>query len=798
MDLFCRESEIKSNFIKFASLTPLIDGCNIIDYLNIILKITYDEWNNEYLTICQILDNNDIIIFAKFYNYYNYTQGLKDLIKNKYLHDFFKININFNNLPDKVKLFIDIYIDKLYLLDIYENNIELPNLVYRIIIDNSMNHKKPFSSINYPNTSLYSQQMYNLQTKRKFYIHQKKNINWMIDIEKKIDNNCLNFHYHNFDKIECVAKYHIETIKEDIYLDIQNKKLYDIQKIPINILNVKGGILCDEVGLGKTLSMIGLIANDCSSKNTTLVICPRRICRQWGEEIEKTLDLKFLIVHSIKQIKLLDYNNINDYDIVIVPYSLFNNKNYIEISNNKKKFSIERYNWHRIILDESHEYICKTNKNSIKTIRERINILISKYRWLCSGTPLNNFCDLVYIMEYLLYEGKKQITINTDLEKRYDIIRLNQKKVSNSLYIWQEIVSCLFKRSTKKDTISEISIPQPKLETEFLDQTIIEQAIYDSALGDKRKMIELCNHILVSDHHIQILGNKPISLTDAHEKMTKYYLLKIKRIQKQIEKLEKMMSNPKLEGNKEVLKIKIEENQKELSCSRSKYSIFNNLSTNLENQKCPICLESINNLTKVITDCGHFFCSRCLSESILKYNNHKCPMCRENIKEENLRVILPNEMNLKQNKWGTKMAKMISYIENVLLDNNNRIIIFSQFDNMLKLISKVLDESNIGYLILNGSFNVINSRIKKFKLDLSIRIVLLSSDKAASGLNLTEANHIILLDTHNAENGLCSLIEEQAIGRSVRIGQKSEVIVKRFVMKNTIEEENFRKNVKII
>ena len=116
---------------------------------------------------------------------------------------------------------------------------------------------------------------------------------------------------------------------------------------------------------------------------------------------------------------------------------------------------------------------------------------------------------------------------------------------------------------------------------------------------------------------------------------------------------------------------------------------------------------------------------------------------------------------------------------------------------MLKLISKVLDESNIGYLILNGSFNIINSRIKKFKLDLSIRVVLLSSDKAASGLNLTEANHIILLDTHNAENGLCSLIEEQAIGRSVRIGQKSEVIVKRFVMKNTIEEDNFMKNVKI-
>ena len=116
---------------------------------------------------------------------------------------------------------------------------------------------------------------------------------------------------------------------------------------------------------------------------------------------------------------------------------------------------------------------------------------------------------------------------------------------------------------------------------------------------------------------------------------------------------------------------------------------------------------------------------------------------------------------------------------------------------MLLLVSKVLNVC-INYLTLNGSFNVINGRIIILKLNNKIRVILLSSEKAASGLNLTEANNIILLDTHNAENGLCPLIEEQAIGRSVRIGQKSEVIVKRFVMKNTIEEENFRKNVKII
>ena len=98
--------------------------------------------------------------------------------------------------------------------------------------------------------------------------------------------------------------------------------------------------------------------------------------------------------------------------------------------------------------------------------------------------------------------------------------------------------------------------------------------------------------------------------------------------------------------------------------------------------------------------------------------------------------------------------------------------------------------------MLNGSFSVINSRIKKFKLDFNIRIVLLSSDKAASGLNLTEANHILLLDTHNAGIIMSDLIEEQAIGRAIRLGQKKNVEIKRFVMKNTIEEENYNRNIK--
>ena len=171
-------------------------------------------------------------------------------------------------------------------------------------------------------------------------------------------------------------------------------------------------------------------------------------------------------------------------------------------------------------------------------------------------------------------------------------------------------------------------------------------------------------------------------------------------------------------------------------------------------------------------------------------------MCRKPVNKKNLDVILNNnneetkeDSNI--NKWGTKTAYLIKYINNLLQKKNNRIIVFSQWNNMLKLISKVLDNVSISHIKLDGSLYTLNSKIRKFKLDTSIRVILLCSDKAASGLNLTEANNIILLDTLNTDKEKAKLIEKQAIGRAVRIGQKNKVNVKRFIMNNTIEYDYY-------
>ena len=71
---------------------------------------------------------------------------------------------------------------------------------------------------------------------------------------------------------------------------------------------------------------------------------------------------------------------------------------------------------------------------------------------------------------------------------------------------------------------------------------------------------------------------------------------------------------------------------------------------------------------------------------------------------------------------------------------------------------------------------------------------MLSSERSSSGSNLIEATHIIFADVINGSASMTKDIESQAIGRAVRIGQKKPVVVKRIIMKNTIEEEIYNKN----
>ena len=110
---------------------------------------------------------------------------------------------------------------------------------------------------------------------------------------------------------------------------------------------------------------------------------------------------------------------------------------------------------------------------------------------------------------------------------------------------------------------------------------------------------------------------------------------------------------------------------------------------------------------------------------------------------------------------------------------------------MLDMIGEILSETRIQHVFCRGNIHVMTKSIKQFKTDLNIKIILLSSESCNSGSNLTEATDVIMLDTVNIDKEKAKAIEQQAIARAVRLGQKFNVKVHRLLMKDTIEEKYY-------
>jgi SWI/SNF-related matrix-associated actin-dependent regulator of chromatin subfamily A3 len=200
----------------------------------------------------------------------------------------------------------------------------------------------------------------------------------------------------------------------------------------------------------------------------------------------------------------------------------------------------------------------------------------------------------------------------------------------------------------------------------------------------------------------------------------------------------------------------------------------------------------------VMTKCGHLFCKECILES-LNVNN-LCPTCRKPVESGGL-LSIDNDQEKKEEiveevkdtmieKYGTKLATLIKTVRQILLNKENKIIIFSQWDMLLALIGKSLKENGVANTFIKGNVYCRNKAISKFKMnDNDSSVIMLSLENAASGTNLTEASHIIFIEPVDKEVEEIKAIEGQAIGRVCRIGKNEKVKIIRIITENTIEED---------
>jgi SNF2 family DNA or RNA helicase len=119
-----------------------------------------------------------------------------------------------------------------------------------------------------------------------------------------------------------------------------------------------------------------------------------------------------------------------------------------------------------------------------------------------------------------------------------------------------------------------------------------------------------------------------------------------------------------------------------------------------------------------------------------------------------------------------------------LLADNQKVLVFSQFVQMLKLLEKECQQRNIPTHLLTGETKDRADVVNAFQNDASGAVFLLSLRAAGTGLNLTTASYVVLYDPW-----WNPAVEAQAIDRSHRIGQTRNVNAYRLITPGTVEEK---------
>jgi SNF2 family DNA or RNA helicase len=618
----------------------------------------------------------------------------------------------------------------------------------------------------------------------------------------------------------------------------------------------KGGILADSMGLGKTLTMIGLThynkittpvieSNDMIYSNATLVIVPSHLAKQWDTEYTRSMpkNMKVIIILTKTQHMKLTYNDFKNADMIITTQQfLLNFKYYIEINYKKctpasydqtnrttilkqlfttwKDTNVdigaktqplfEYFHFNRVIVDEGHE-IFEKNLGSVSLNRWLLKFLFDLktfYKWYVSGTPFSyGFVECMsYLNMKIKLDDNEIIEIKSINSKGCNIVHDKSNKTDIGILITTEqfierLLNCIIIRHRQEDIIDTVKILGYKETIEWVNLTESERAIYNSRKGYSSRLTlqQLCCHPLIVDSMKKMMTGGVVDLEKVQEELITYHKLQVSSYNEKIINLDK--TNQAYHMLLSTYKSKISESTFMLTILEK----INQAIDTTDEITCIICLNELNiECNTVMTSCGHLYCEDCIVTAI-KYKS-ECPTCKSALnKEGSIYRVKTKEKTIEKKieenpfitKYGAKLGKLIQMIRNLIISSkSNRIILFSQWDNMLYLIGKSLSENGISNQFIKGNVHCRNKAIDMFKQDSmkdDSRVIMLSLKNSASGTNLTEATHIFFVEPIDMNPNERKMIEGQAIGRACRLGQKNTIDVIRILCRDTVEEEIYSK-----
>ncbi|CAM8944151.1 unnamed protein product [Rhodiola kirilowii] len=624
--------------------------------------------------------------------------------------------------------------------------------------------------------------------------YQKQALYWMTESEKGIDVEKATQTLH-----PCWAEYRIcDERASSVYINIFSGEA--TTKLPTATQMARGGILADAMGLGKTVMTIALIltepggsSHDCEKdkddqevsstrkndsaarslskvKGGTLIVCPMALLGQWKDELETHSEAESIsiFVHYGGD-RTTDPAVMSRHNVVLTTYGVLT----AAYKTDGDESIFHKVEWYRVVLDEAH-----TIKSSKTMGAQAAYKLSSHCRWCLTGTPLqNNLEDLYSLLCFLHVEPWCNWAWWQKL-----IQRPYENGDPRGLRLVKAILRPLMLRRTKETKDKEgrpiLVLPPADIQIIECEQSEAEHDFYEALF--KRSQVQFDQFVAqgkVLHNYASILElllrlrqccNHPFLVMSRADSQKYTDLTKLSR-----RFLETNADTPNPDSklpNQAFVEEVVE------GIRRG------------ENTECPICLETADDA--VLTPCAHRMCRECLLSSWRSPVTGLCPICRQVVKKSEL-ITCPSEnkfrVDVNKNwKESSKVSKLLHCLECIQSSGSKeKTIIFSQWTSFLDLLEIPLKKKGIGFLRFDGSLAQKQRQtvLKEFS-ESSDKLVLLMSLKAGGvGLNLTAASNVFLMDPW-----WNPAVEEQAIMRIHRIGQKRTVHVRRFIVKDTVEE----------
>ncbi|KAH7468451.1 hypothetical protein KRP22_012090 [Phytophthora ramorum] len=627
-----------------------------------------------------------------------------------------------------------------------------------------------------------------------------------------------------------------------------------------------GGILADDMGMGKTMMMLSLIAyqkyvgeeksaEDCDDSpprgkrrltGKTLVVCPLSLLHQWKNEAQQRFLPNTLSVHVYYGDDRdtgtgLSAGSFSKSDLVLTTYGVLS-------AEFGKHGLLTTTEWNRVILDEAHSI-----KNRATGYFKACSATKATHRWCLTGTPIQNTLDDMFsLLCFLQYQPWSRVAwwkrvITKPYEDGDDVNALGRLKA---------ILTPMLLRRTKhsRDKQGKMIVQLPPKHVELVklefspDERAFYQAVYDKSRAEFNGFVAsgsaMTSYVAIfalllrlrqaCDHPLLALGKdfeqalKPDDTSgdpgaatstrsafqpQQNESSEAYY----QRIAAQLQKDMQACNRTQLLEKGGCSDDRDSSSSGGLTASYIQ-SVIAQVEDGLESQECPICLDPPQHA--VLTPCAHVLCDQCLRDSLGNDPENGCPVCRTVVDmakvfklpppaaskaqdDDKKAASSPNSSHEQRDKLAgdddgtgfesSKLQQLLRDLKTIKMENANaessehkrKVVVFSQWTSMLDMVSQLLTRHGFSHCTFNGGLTqeARERVLAKFEKDPSVEVLVISLKAGGVGLNLTCASVVILLDPWWNPG-----VEDQAVDRVHRLGQTQDVIVKRYVVEDTVED----------